>query len=33
MKNTVLKSYIVLGFFFAITSCSEKNEQPKSNES
>jgi hypothetical protein len=32
MKNIVLKSYIVLGFFFGITSCYEKVEQPKSNE-
>jgi hypothetical protein len=32
MKNTVLKSFIMLGFFFGITSCSEKDEQPESHE-
>jgi hypothetical protein len=32
MKNTIFKSFIVLGIFFGITSCSEKVEQPKSNE-
>jgi hypothetical protein len=32
MKNTILNLFIMLGFFFGITSCSEKNEHPKPNE-